>query len=278
MPAAPSGNPTFTRVAVLTALSVVAMGALAMAGWVHPMASSEAMAAYLPRITLPTVVGAAALDGVNPCAFTVLLLLATALIAAADQGPGGVGSLRARLLTRGGIFIAAVFLTYLALGLGVLGTLGLFTRRHWPARIAALLAVFAGLWMLKDYFLADSRWRLRAPARTAAMARKAAIKGTGPALFAGGVLIGLCTVPCSGAVYLAVISLLAAGGNRATGYGYLVLYNVVFVLPLLGMLALAAHRSTLRRLAEWNRTGSGRARLVLGGGVVLGGLAILATL
>lgn len=177
MPAAPSGNPTFTRVAVLTALSVVAMGALAMAGWVHPMAPSEAMAAYLPRITLPTVVGAAALDGVNPCAFTVLLLLATALIAAADQGPGGVGSLRARLLTRGGIFIAAVFLTYLALGLGVLGTIGLFTRRHWPARIAALLAVFAGLWMLKDYFLwrtpgggcglrpARRPWRGRPPSR-----------------------------------------------------------------------------------------------------------------
>lgn len=98
-----------------------------------------------------------------------------------------------------------------------------------------------------------------------------------PALFAGGVLIGLCTVPCSGAVYLGVLSLLVLQPDRGVGYGYLVLYNAVFVLPLLGVLMAATACPSLRRMAEWNRMHGERVRLVLGGGVVLGGLAILAT-
>lgn len=262
---------------IATGLAVVAMGALALAGWVHPAAPDPAMMSYLPRITLPAVLMAAAVDGINPCAFTVLLLLVTAVIATLNEGGGTMGEVRARLLTRGGLFVAAVFLTYLAVGVGAMGTLGLFTRRHWPARIAALLAVLTGLWMMKDYFLPDSGWRLRAPAGTAGFARAAARKGTVPALFAGGVLIGLCTVPCSGAVYLGVLSLLALQPNRSVGYGYLVLYNVVFVLPLLAILLAATARPSLRRVTEWNRVQGERVRLVLGGGVVLGGLAILAT-
>lgn len=262
---------------VVTALAVVAMGALALAGWVHPAAPEAAMMAYLPEVTLPTLLVAAGVDGINPCAFTVLLLLVTAVVATLQDGAGDAAELRRRLLVRGGIFVAAIFLTYLAVGVGALGSMGLFTRRHWPARMAALVAVLMGLWMMKDYFLPDSRWRLRAPAGTAELARSAARRGTLPGLLAGGFLIGLCTIPCSGAVYLGVLSLLALQPSRARGYAYLVLYNVVFVLPLLAILGLAAARPTLRRVTAWNRLHGDRVRLVLGGGVVLGGLAILAT-
>lgn len=265
------------RIAILSVLLVLALGAVALTGFWHPNAPSEAMRMYLPQITLPTVMVAAAIDGINPCAFTVLLLFITAMLATLQAGEQSISSVRARLLSRGGIYIAAVFLTYLGLGIGLLKTLDLFTRQHTPARLGALLAILFGLWMLKDFFLPNWGLRLQAPGRIGEIARKAAKKATIPALIVGGFLIGLCTVPCSGAVYLGVLSLLALQPTALLGYAYLVLYNLIFVLPLVVILVLAAARPTLNRLAHWNLHHKEWVRLVLGGGVVIMGLLILAT-
>lgn len=265
------------NLAVVAALGLLALGAVALTGLWHPNAPLEAMRASLPRITLPTVVGAGLVDGINPCAFTVLLLFITAITATLQAGSGEPKALRARLLGMGGIYIAAVFLTYLALGVGLLTSLSLFTREHLPARLGALLAILFGLWMLKDYFFPEAGWRLQAPARVGEVAHQMARKATVPALVVGGFLIGLCTVPCSGAVYLGVLSLLALQPTALLGYGYLVLYNTVFVLPLVALLIAASARPTLRRLAHWNLHHKQSMRLILGGGVVAMGLLILAT-
>jgi len=170
-----------------------------------------------------------------------------------------------------------VFLTYLALGVGLLKSLDFFTRQHVPARFGALLAVLFGLWMLKDYFLPDWGWRLQAPGKVGLVARQMAKKATLPALIVGGFLIGLCTVPCSGAVYLGVLSLLALQPTALQGYAYLVLYNIVFILPLVVILIAASVRPTLNHLARWNLRHKEIVRLILGSGVVAMGLLILAT-
>jgi cytochrome c biogenesis protein CcdA len=235
------------------------------------------MQSYLPNITLPTVLVAGVVDGINPCAFTVLLLFITALLTSVQVGAQSVNAIRLRILSRGGIYIAAIFVTYLALGVGLLQTINLFTRQHLPARLGALFAILFGLWMLKDFFLPNLGWRLQAPGKVGAMAHNAARTATVPALIVGGFLIGLCTVPCSGAVYLGVLSLLALQPSALLGYGYLVLYNLVFVLPLIVILVAASARPTLNRLAHWNIHHKEWVRLVLGGGVVIMGLIILAT-
>ncbi len=196
-------------ITIFSLLTMVALGAVALAGWWHPNAPNTSMQMYLPQITLPTLIVAGLVDGINPCAFTVLLLFITTLTATLKAGEENITALRARLIGTGGIYIAAVFLTYLALGIGLLNSLSFFTEQHLPARIAALIAVLLGLWMLKDYFIPELGWRLQAPARLGSLARRMGKKVTVPALILGGFLIGLCTVPCSGAVYLAVLSLLA---------------------------------------------------------------------
>ena len=262
---------------MVSLLGMLALGALALTGLWHPSAPAEAMKAYLPQITLATVLVAGVIDGINPCAFTVLLLFITALTTTLEVGEGNVNRLRARMLGLGGIYIASIFITYLGLGVGLLASMDLFTRQHIPARVGALLAILFGLWMLKDYFLPELGWRLQAPARVGTIARQMAKKATLPALILGGFLIGLCTVPCSGAVYLGVLSLLALQPTALQGYSYLVLYNVVFVLPLIVILIAASWRPVLNRLAHWNLHHKERVRLALGGGVVVMGLAILAT-
>ncbi|HEX9386896.1 MAG TPA: cytochrome c biogenesis protein CcdA [Anaerolineales bacterium] len=265
------------RIITLSTLSVVALGAIALTGFWHPNAPAEAMQMYLPKITFPTVVVAATIDGINPCAFTVLLLFITAMLATMQAGEQSLQAIRTRMMSLGGIYIAAVFLTYLGLGVGLLKALDFFTRQHLPARFGALAAILFGLWMLKDFFLPDVGWKLQAPGQVGTMARQMAKKATIPALIIGGFLIGLCTVPCSGAVYLGVLSLLALQPSALLGYGYLVLYNLIFVLPLVVILIAASARPTLNRLAHWNLHHKEWVRLALGGGVVVMGLLILAT-
>ena len=269
--------PIVRRTLVLSGLAVVALAAVALTGFWHPSAPMAEMQSYLPAITLPAVIGAAVLDGINPCAFTVLLLFITAMLATAQTGQMQPSALRVRMVGLGVIFIGAIFFTYLALGVGVLQSMKLLTNQHLPARLGALVAVLLGLWMLKDFFLPDMGWRLHGPAWMGAAVRRTAQRATVPALVGGGVLIGLCTVPCSGAVYLGVLSLLALQPSALLGYGYLVLYNVVFVLPLVVILAAATARPTLHHLAHWNLHHREWVRLALGGGVVAMGLAILAT-
>jgi cytochrome c-type biogenesis protein len=267
------------RILVLSSLGVIALGALALSGFWHPNAPAEEMHAWLPRITLPTVLLAGVVDGINPCAFTVLLLFITAMMATMQVGTqANTHDIRMRMVGMGLIYIAAIFLTYLALGVGVLKSLDFFTRGHFPARLGALMAIFFGLWMLKDYFLPELGWRLQAPAGVTHIARQSARKATVPAMIAGGFLIGLCTVPCSGAVYLVVLSLLALQPTALLGYGYLVLYNLVFVMPLIFILIAASSRPTINRLAHWNLHHKDWVRLGIGSGVVVMGLIILASI
>lgn len=265
------------RIVVLSGLIILALGAAALTGLWHPNAPDMAMQQYLPQITLPAVIVAGVIDGINPCAFTVLLLFITAMLVSLQAGSQTMQEVRVRMLGKGAIYIAAVFLTYLALGVGLLKSFDIFTREHLPARFGALLAILFGLWMVKDFFLPDWGWRLQAPGRIGQIARQSAKKATLPALIAGGFLIGLCTVPCSGAVYLGVLSLLAMQPTAGLGYSYLLLYNIVFILPLVAILLAASARPTLNRLAHWNIHHKEWVRLVLGGGVVVMGLLILFT-
>ena len=263
-------------------VSGLALGALALIvyfGFIHPHEPMADAAGYLPTVTIGAVVVGGLIDGINPCAFTVLLLFVTAMLATMQASTAaGINAARARIIGLGSIYIASVFLTYLALGVGLLATSAIFSRFHAPARIGALLAVGMGLWMVKDYFLPGVGPRLAAPKVVGQWTIDAARKMTVPALITGGFLIGLCTVPCSGAVYLAVLSLLAMQSSSLVGFGFLALYNVMFILPLVGLLIAASARPTLNRLAHWNLHQQEWVRLTLGASVVLMGILILATI
>ncbi|MEN6300675.1 MAG: hypothetical protein ABFD51_12325, partial [Anaerolineaceae bacterium] len=98
---------TLRRNLILLALGILALAAIGMAGFWHPNAPDMAMQSYLPMITLPTVIVAGAVDGINPCAFTVLLLFVTALLTTLKAGEQNVKATRGRLLGMGSIYIGA---------------------------------------------------------------------------------------------------------------------------------------------------------------------------
>jgi cytochrome c biogenesis protein CcdA len=48
-----------------------------------------------------------------------------------------------------------------------------------------------------------------------------------------GVFVALVELPCTGAVYLAILSLLSLSGVTGSAISFLLLYNIIFVLPLI---------------------------------------------
>lgn len=264
---------------LLAAVAALSVGMTA--GWLQTpggLMSAIPGAISRPQITLPTIVVAGIFDGINPCAFTLLLLFITALMATmGGSGPDAVAMARRRMLVNGGAFIAAIFLAYLLLGTGLMQVSTVLAQNHLGARLGALLSILLGLWMLKDYFLPGFGPKLAAPRAIAGRMRGVDAAASTLTMFGLGALISLCTVPCSGAVYIAIISLLALQDNFVLSYSYLLIYNVMFILPLVVILLLASSRHGLNRLARWNLHHRDRVKLGLGGGVVVLGLTILAT-
>ncbi len=87
----------------------------------------------------------------------------------------------------------------------------------------------------------------------------------GPAaVFVTGVLVGLCTVPCTGGIYLGILALLSAQGSATGGVSLLILYNVMFVLPLVAVLTLVTSRFTYRGVARWHLRTKGLVKVLLG--------------
>ncbi len=231
-----------------------------------------------PAATLSTVVVAALVDSINPCAFTLLLIFIASVTAFLQTTQGkSLQETRAVLYRYGAVYIGAIFFTYLILGLGFLKVSAFFAGNHLGSRLAALVAVLLGLWMVKDALLPEFGLRLQAPRRVGALVQELARKASFPAMLGLGVLVGLCTVPCSGAVYLSVLAMLSLQQTFLQAFAYLTLYNALFVLPLGVILVAASARPTLNRLARWNLHHREGFRLGMGLGVCALGLIILAT-
>lgn len=240
-------------------------------------------------LSVPVIITAGLLDGFNPCAFGVLILFATFALGLATRQsldaarPGetpNTGAASRTVLGLGAFFVLGVLLTYFLLGLGLLtavASLTDFGGNHLPSRFAALLAIGLGLWMVRDVLLPDAGWKLEAPHALHGRMRDWARTSSPVALFGGGVLIGLCTVPCSGAVYLGVVALLGASGTVEAGLGALVLYNLAYITPLVVLLILASRPGLIRVINRWHLEHAGGTKVVLAIVVLALGFAILLT-
>lgn len=92
-------------------------------------------------------------------------------------------------------------------------------------------------------------------------------KASIPTAFLLGALVGLCEFPCTGGPYLMVLGLLHDRSTYSAGLGYLLLYNPIFILPLVIILLLASHSSLLQKVREWQQ--QKRASMRWMGGVVM---------
>ena len=214
---------------------------------------------------LPLVITNGLIDSFNPCAIGVLLLYVTILL--------GTKASRQFILLFGGFYILATFVTYFFIGLGILHVVHFFGVPHLFGWIAASLVLFIGLYYVKDYYI--PAWQIPVVSSILSRCRVIAWRPelTIFSALALGVLIGLCEFPCSGGIYLATVALLSLKETFWQGVLYLLIYNVMFILPLVVIFILATNKSTLARLKHWQGQQATRIKLI--SGILMSVLGIL---
>ncbi|HET8568628.1 MAG TPA: cytochrome c biogenesis protein CcdA [Candidatus Limnocylindria bacterium] len=231
------------------------------------------------QLDLAVVVVAGLVDGINPCAIAVLLVFISATLLAVGGTMDGPLAGRRRALFRGGAaYVSGMFVTYLLLGLGLMGFASALRQDHLGTKIFAVVAIAWSLLALQEALLPELGERLRMPASLHGRAQRWVRRASLPGLFVAGSLIGLCTVPCSGNVYIAVLALLSSRSDLAQAIAYLFVYNLAFVLPLVALLVAAATPPAMRALARWQLHNRASLKLALGLTTALVSLAALATI
>lgn len=217
---------------------------------------------------LPLVAVAALIDSVNPCAFSILLLTIAFLLS--------IGKLRSNVLQIGSSYIAGVFAVYLLIGLGLLQTLHIFDTPHFMASVGAGLLVLLGIINLTNEFVPAFPIKLAIPhaahRRIAVLMERASV----PTAFLLGGLVGVCEFPCTGGPYLMVLGLLHDQTTYFAGVGYLILYNAIFILPLVLILLFASDHALLDKVQAWQQQKKRAMRLGGGGAMIALGLVIFA--
>jgi cytochrome c biogenesis protein CcdA/glutaredoxin len=205
-----------------------------------------------------TVVLAGLVDGLNPCAFATLVFFVSYLTLSGREGK--------EVLLVGAAFTLGVFLAYLAVGLGfykVLGMLGnLLTRLgRWvyglTAVLCAGLAVFSFLDFLKARRGEIGDMSLNLPHKLRMRINAVIRKGRGArayvlGAFGTGLVVSFLELACTGQVYLpTIIFVTSVPELRVRAVGYLALYNLLFVLPLIVVFILAYYGTSSKELTRF---------------------------
>ena len=217
------------------------------------------------QLTLGIIVAAALVDSINPCVFGVLIFLLAYMTKVFKN--------TARMLVAGFIYITFVYITYFLLGVGIftLAYTASFSKPfYW---FAASIAVLAGLFEIKDYFWYGKGFSLQMIPGAAERIKKYSnamkrIETVHPLLSLAvaaflGIFVVFVELPCTGAPYLAILGMLSKG-NYASGIPLLLLYNLIFILPLFVIVGLVYFGHTSKTLEKWRKENRGVMRLAIG--------------
>lgn len=207
-----------------------------------------------------TVIGAGLLDGINPCAFAGLIFFVSYLAVTKRKGK--------EILLVGAAYAFGVFTSYLLVGLGILGfvkQLGFiqtFSRIIYIVTmvICGVLAVLS----LYDYVQIkrgkkeDIALRLPKPLQERlhrVIRERSRIRSFVAAAVVTGFLVSLIEFACTGQVYLPTI-IFVTGVSELRGHAvaYLVLYNLMFITPLIIIFLLTFFGTTWKTLNRFLET------------------------
>ena len=213
-----------------------------------------AVEAYFP--TLGTVVATALIDSINPCAIGVLILLVSIMV---------VFKTKKEMLFYGFMYVFAVFLTYILAGFGILyflSSIPLYISEYISILVGSLI-IIAGLIEIKDFFWYGQGITLAIPPERAKQIHDMTKKITLPGVLFLGAFVAGVELPCTGAPYLAILLLLSQNFNFAA-FLMLVLYNIIFVLPLIVILLMVRFGFKIQHIKRWKQNNRIYMRLATG--------------
>ncbi|MBT7102400.1 hypothetical protein HN935_02715 [archaeon] len=209
------------------------------------------------KITLWSLIVAALIDSINPCAFGVLIFLMLSLL--------NMGSAK-RALRAGLLYTFVVFVVYFFAGFGIFSAIQQFTSvTYYIYMFSGVLVLVLGLWQFKDVFFPKIGPTLQISSKAKPLMEKIIRKGTLPAMVLLGIVVSLFELPCTGGIYLGILTMMSI--NKTFAVSYLLIYNLIFVLPLVILTFLIYRGMSPRVLQKW--TQGERKWMKLGAGVVL---------
>lgn len=217
------------------------------------------------------VVAAGLIDGINPCAFATLIFFVSYLTLSGRTGK--------EVLFVGGAFTLGVFVAYLAVGLGLYQLLELLGETlDLIAQIVYLItAVFClvlAVMSFLDYRRAksgevgDMLLVLPEPLRNrinATIRKGRNTQSYVAGAFGAGLLISMLELACTGQVYLPTIIFVSSiPGLRLKALLFLILYNLLFILPLVIIFILVYFGTTSKDLTRFLKRRAASVKFAMG--------------
>ena len=166
-------------------------------------------------------------DSYNPCSIGVLLISLSILISLGKKN----------LIALFGLsYLSTIFITYFLIGMGLLKAFHLFGVHGFFGYASGIVLILIGLIHLFPNLsnrISIFNWlnRCHVPNLNKYIDRGVFLSGV-----ILGFLIGLCTVPCAGGIYLGVIALLATKVNYWKAVLGIFIFNIGFIIPLSRMI------------------------------------------
>ncbi len=235
-----SGEITEPRVEALIRKYEGTEGLLPLKVEKEEMKKAEAsMVERFKSLGILTVVSAGLIDGINPCAFATLIFFISYLTM--------VGRKRQEIFWVGMGFSGAVFATYLLVGFGILSFIQHFSFLPLFSRIVYVItlvgALILGAYSLYDYIKLkrgqSSEMKLQLPDFLKKQIHRTIREKSRSTRYlfsavTAGFVISLLEFTCTGQVYLPTILFVTnIPSLKLSATFYLVLYNLMFIMPLL---------------------------------------------
>ncbi len=219
-----------------------------------------------PALSPYMVIFAALVDSSNPCGLSVLVFLLISMAAAGD---------RKRILLVGGIYITAMFLFHLLVGIGLFSAIAISGLTKPFSIMGGVIALVLGIVTLADVLRNKETYLLSIPESGKGLLGTYIRKATLPAAFILGILAGILGFSCTGGIYISILGLMGRDMTVMAGLPYLVLYNLIFVLPLVLVTLLFAYGLSPERAERWRTENKRTTRVIIGVILVALGLVIL---
>jgi thiol-disulfide isomerase/thioredoxin len=183
-------------------------------------------------LTIPVLIGAAIVDSINPCTIAVMVLLIGAVMMSKGKQSA---------LVSGMVFTGVIFIMYMLYGLGIMKAIAAFELTNIFYLLVTIGAFALSIMEFNAYLnYKPGFMAVEMPMWLRPHAKKATSGATSPfGVAIAAVLCSLFLLPCSSGPYLLVLGMLAKAATIQT-IGYLLLYNLFFVLPML-IITLAIH-------------------------------------
>jgi len=240
-----------------------------------PLATKD-IRKFFEGITIPTLIWAGLLDGINPCAFAVIVFLISFL--------GVYGYNKKEMLIIGIFYTLSVFITYVLIGIGIFKFL--YSLERFYVAMKVFYYSVSGFCFILFCFALFDYLKFKKTKETSGLLLQlpnflkkkinlvigAQLRGKKNVRYLElcciamlvGMVVSLLEAACTGQVYLPTIALVLKSQQlQVRAFSYLLLYNLMFIMPLIVVFAVVLCGVTSKQLNNLLKNNLGLVKILM---------------